>query len=167
MEVTARQMEIDGGLLQVTMAEQNLNRPEVRAILEQVRSEAMPKCVRVNVSAQACSFRSRPAGQPHDFGLDGRLAGVPAIAGEQPHFGSASQAAPVMPQLFQEFRAEHDVSILAAFSALDMHHHTLFIDVADLQAREFCTAKSSGVKRHQDHAIERKQTRSDAPLAPD
>jgi hypothetical protein len=37
-----RQVQVDRGFFQITMAQENLNRPQIRAGLEQVCGEAVP-----------------------------------------------------------------------------------------------------------------------------
>jgi len=46
-------MKVDGGLLQIAVAEQDLDRPQVRAGFDQVRRETMTQRVWVNVFAHA------------------------------------------------------------------------------------------------------------------
>ena len=42
-------MEVDGGFLQIAMTEQNLNGAQIRSGFEQVRREAVPQGVRMNL----------------------------------------------------------------------------------------------------------------------
>jgi hypothetical protein len=44
-----REVEIDGGLFEVTMPEQNLDGAQVGSCFQQVRRKAMPQCVGMNV----------------------------------------------------------------------------------------------------------------------
>jgi len=62
---------------------------------------------------------------------------VPAVARKQPLLGLAPEAAPVGAQLFEQLRTEHDVAILAALAFVDVNHHPLAVDVADLEASRF------------------------------
>jgi hypothetical protein len=40
--VLLRKVEIDGGLFQITMSQQNLDGPQIRAIFKQMSGETMP-----------------------------------------------------------------------------------------------------------------------------
>jgi hypothetical protein len=86
---------------------------------------------------------------------------VPTVAWKQPNAGLAPQAAPVVPQGFEQFRAEHDVPILATFTALNMDHHALAIDVGNLQMCQLGAADAGRIKRHQQDAIKRRARRVD------
>ena len=79
---------------------------------------------------------------------------MPAVAGKQPDCRFPAQTAIVVPQHFQQVRAEHDIAIFAAFASLDMDHHALTVDVRDLQMRQFGTPQASGIQGHQESAVE-------------
>src|SRR5580698_2135638 len=95
--------------------------------------ETVPQSVGMNLFLDASSFRGVLTGIPGHLGVDRPIAGVPTIAWKQPNAGLAPQAAPVFPQRFEQFRAEHDVSILTALTALNVDHHALAIDVGNLK----------------------------------
>src|SRR5579864_3284951 len=117
----------------------------------------------MDVMAQTGTRGRFPAGQPNDFGSDGVVGGVPAIAGEQPHLRFSSQTAPMLPECLQQLGAEHEVAVLATLSALYVNHHSLAVNVANLQMREFGPAHSGRIERHQDRAIERSRCGVDEP----
>jgi hypothetical protein len=59
-------------------------------------------------------------------------------AGKQPASRQQHPQAPALPppgaQQLKQLRRQHGVAVLAAFALLDSQHHTLGIDVADLDA---------------------------------
>src|SRR5215470_3707206 len=57
-------------------------------------------------------------------------------------------------QFLEQDGAEHHVTVLLAFAALNVHDHASAIDVADLQARELGAPHADAVEGHQNGAIE-------------
>ncbi len=94
---------------------------------------------------------------------------VPAVAGEQPLLRLAPETAPVDAQLFEQLRAEHDVAVLAALALMDVNHHPLAVDVADLEAGRFCAACAGGIHASSAGCDEKeyRPRRSVAQLLPD
>ena len=91
---------------------------------------------------------------PEDLGSDGMTCGVPSVAGKQPLCRLAPEPAPVDAQRIEQLRAEHDIAVLASLASLDMNHHALAVDIADLQMRRFCATCPGGIERHQQDAVE-------------
>jgi hypothetical protein len=64
IQALLRKVEVDGGLFQIAMAEQNLDRPQVRAVFEQVSGEAVPQglfillMIRIQQRSAIASIRS-------------------------------------------------------------------------------------------------------------
>jgi hypothetical protein len=56
---------------------------------------------------------------------------------------------PICAQNPQQLRREHDVAILAALALLDPDHHSLAVDVGDLEKNDFQHAQSGGINRGQ------------------
>jgi hypothetical protein len=75
-------VQVDGGLFQIAMPQQDLNGAQIRTGLKQVSGEAMPQSVRVNFFLDTRSLGSRLARLPGHFGIDRVIRGVPAIAGK-------------------------------------------------------------------------------------
>jgi hypothetical protein len=48
----------------------------------------------------------------------------------------------VLPQFFEQVRAEHEIAVLAALAAANMHHHALAVDVRDFKIRQFGAPQS-------------------------
>jgi len=67
------------------------------------------------------------------FRIDGLITVVPTVAWKQPFAGLSRQAAPVLAQFFQQFWAEHHISVNASLAALNVNHHPLAVDVTDFQ----------------------------------
>src|SRR6202034_406251 len=93
------------------------------------------------------------AGSPEALGGDGVTCRVPAVAGKEPLLGLAAETSPVDAQLLEQFRAEHDIAVLAALALPDMDHHPLAVDVTDLQVSRFCAACTGRIHGHQQHAM--------------
>jgi len=60
----------------------------------------------------------------------------------------------VRAQFLEQDGAEHDVAVLPAFAALNVHHHAAAVDVADLEAGELGAAHAGAIEGHQNGAIE-------------
>src|ERR1019366_2193382 len=93
--------------------------------------------------------------------VDGLIAAVPAVAGKQPDAGFSGQAPPVRAEFVEQDRAEHHISVLATLPALDVNHHSLAIHVTDFQMGQLGIADSSGVKSHEQGAMEGSARRVD------
>src|SRR5258707_12144818 len=124
-------MEVDGGLFEVAMAQQDLNGAQIRARLEKMRGEAVTQRVGMDLFLDARSLGSLLTGVPRCFRIDGLITVVPTVAWKQPYAGLSRQAAPVPAQFFQKFRAEHHIAISASLAPLNVNHHPLAVDVAD------------------------------------
>ncbi len=74
------------------------------------------------------------AGVARRFGIDGVISSMPTVAGKEPVAGFSPQPAPVLAQFVKQLGAKHDIPVFAAFSSLDVNHHALTVDIADLQA---------------------------------
>src|ERR1019366_3983175 len=147
-------MQIDGSHFEVAMAEQDLNGAQVRSGFEKVCGETMPQGVGMDAPViEACAFSGDLTGRPEDLGGHRTAGCVPAVSGKQPLLRLAPEAAPVSAQLFEQLRTEHDIAVLAALALVDMNHHPLAVDVADLQAGRFCAAGTGGIERHQKDAM--------------
>ena len=95
-EMLARQVQIDGRLFEVTMAEQQLDSAQVGTRFQQMRRETMPQRVRVDmVMCKSGAFGSVLTSIPKNLGCDGATARVPAVAGEQPLGGLVAKSTPI------------------------------------------------------------------------
>src|SRR5215471_2517876 len=143
-----REMKVDGGLLQIAVPQQNLDGAHVRTRFQKMGSEAVAQSVGMNLFLDASSFCSVLTGMPGHLGVDRPIAGVPTIARKQPNAGLAPQAAPILPQGLEQFRAEHHVPVLAAFTAPNVDDHALTIDVGNLQMCQLGAANAGRIERH-------------------
>src|SRR4051795_1896327 len=98
--------------------------------------------MRVNFGTETRSYGCFAARVPYHFCIHRALSCVSAVAGKQPRLRLPPEAAPVQPQLIQQFRAQHDLAVLMSLSSLDVDHHPLAVDVADFQMRQFSPPES-------------------------
>jgi hypothetical protein len=80
MEMALGKMQVDSGLSQIAMAEQDLNGAEIRARFEEMRGEAVAQSVGVQIfldTRSLCSFLAR---MPNCFCIDGPITAVVAVA---------------------------------------------------------------------------------------
>ena len=78
LEVPLRQMEIHRRVRQVRVAQQHLDRPQVRAGLQQVRRVRMSQRVRTDATVDAGRLRGESHGLPDDLRRE-RPVGAPAV----------------------------------------------------------------------------------------
>src|SRR5579872_5148425 len=83
------------------------------------------------------------------------IGSVPTVAGEQPDGGFTPETAPVLTQSFQQILTEHDIAIFAALATLHMDYVAGTVDIRDLEMSQFGTTETSGIKRHEQSALER------------
>src|SRR5436309_13664432 len=102
-------------------------------------------------------------GPPDDLVADRVWRSVPPAAGKQPHGRLAGQATIMLSQFLKQMRAEHDVSILAAFAVLNMEDHARGVDIGDLQCGQLGTTHACSVESHQNGAVDRSVRRLDEP----
>jgi hypothetical protein len=160
--VLARQVQVDHGLFEVTMPEQHLDGAKVRASFEEMRCEAVPERMRMDVLVlQTGANSGLPTGRPQDLGRDRAARCMPSVAGKQPHRWLVPKPTPVGTQCLEQRRTEHHVPVLASLAAADMNHHPLAVDVAHLQRRDLCQACSRGIQRHEQDALKRGLCRID------
>ena len=153
-------MEIAGGLFQIVMPQQNLNRVQIGAGFQHVRGEAVTEHVGIHLFLDPSTTGSVLAGMPWGFRIDGLITAMPAVPGKEPD-GFSSQAPPVCAEFVEQNGTEHHVAVLATLAALDVNHHASAIDVADLEACQFRIPNTRGVEGHEDSAMERSASRID------
>src|SRR3984893_4860548 len=121
-----------------------------------MRGEAVAQRVRVYGFRESGPSSGSFTGLVDHLGSDGLIAGMTTLARKQPHARFSSQPLPVLPEFVEQLCAEQHIAVFAAFTALDVDHHALTIDVADFQACEFGTTESGGIERHQQSAMQRR-----------
>src|SRR6202022_1296531 len=149
-------MQIDGGVFEIPCPQQHLDSTQIRARFKQMRGKAVAQRVRMHIVRKAGLARSSFASMVDHLGGDGVIAGMTTLAREQPYARFSSQPVPVLPEFVEQPCAEQYIAVFAAFTALDVDHHALAVDVTHFQACEFGTAESGGVERHQQSAMQRR-----------
>ena len=122
------------------MAEQQLDRAEVGAGLQQVNRERVAQRMRRNRLADAALQAHFPTGAI-DGGWSDRLAGP--ITGKQPLSGMG--ILPIVPEHRQQFGRQHDIAIFVALALVDPNDHALAIDRSGLEAEGFGDSQTGGV----------------------
>ena len=116
-------------VLRLRWPEQDLDGPQVGAVLEQVGGEAVSEGVHGDVLVQPDGAARRPADLaarlPEVIGRSGRRSGEEAVAGPD--------GLPVVAEDLQQPRREHDVAILLPLALADADDHALAVDVVDAQ----------------------------------
>ena len=144
------------------MAEQQLDRAEIGAGLQQVNRERVAQRMRRNRLADAALQAHFPTGAI-DGGWSDRLAGP--ITGKQPLSGmgilpivpkhrrcpqpppllSRMGILPIVPEHRQQFGRQHDIAIFVALALVDPNDHALAIDRSGLEADGFGDLQTGGV----------------------
>src|SRR5215470_5192394 len=118
-----------------------------------MRGEAMPQRVRMNRFPETRTLSCLLASMPNSFRIDGPIPAMAVITRKEPDTRLSPQPPPVFPEFLEQLGAQHHVAILASLPALDVNHHALAVDVANFQVRQFGTAHSGSVERHQQGAM--------------
>ena len=67
----------------------------------------------------------------------------------------------MLTKFFEQLGTEHHIPVFPSLAALNVNHHTLAVDVADLQAGQFGTAQTGGVEGHEQCAVKGRAGRLD------
>jgi hypothetical protein len=139
--MSAREMQIDRGLLEIAMPEQNLDRAKISSSLEKMRRKAVPQGMRMDVFVLETGANSiLPTRRPEHLRRDRRPRRMPPVAGKQPDCCLVPEPAPVGAESFEQRRIQHHVPIPAALAAADVDHHSLAVNVGHLQMSHFSPA---------------------------
>ena len=114
MEVALGKMQVDGGLFQIAMAQQDLNGAEIRTRFEEMCGEAVAQCVRVQVFLDARSLSGFLARIPNCFCIDGPITAMVAVARKQPYAWLSSQPTPVLAKLLKQLWTEQHIAVFVA-----------------------------------------------------
>lgn len=107
----------------------------------------MAQGVRMDGTVKARALCGSLAGMVERFCARRVIRSMPTVAGKEPIVGFSPQPTPVLAQFFEQLGAEHDIAVLAALSSLDVNHHALAVDIADLQVGYLGTPQASSVER--------------------
>ena len=141
--------------------EQHLDGAQICARFEEARGKAVAQRVRMHTVRETGPPGGSFEGMVDYLGSDGAITGTTMIAREQLYARLSPQPVPVSSKFFEQLWAEQHIAVLAAFTALDVNHHALTVDIADFQAREFGTPESGGVEGHQQSAMQGRASRID------
>ena len=88
-----REVQIDRGLFEIAMTEQDLDGAQIGSGFEQVRREAVPQGMRMDVPVlKASANRGLLAGCPEHLGGDRTARRMPPVAGKQPLRSACAEA---------------------------------------------------------------------------
>ena len=127
------------------MPEQELNRAQVGARLEEMDREGMPERVWRNRLGELRASDGAPAGMLDRFRRDRLLR---ALAGKEPVPGPVDL--PPGAQDRQQLRREHHVAVLLPLTLLDAQHHPFAVDGGHREVDNLGDAEAGGVARGQD-----------------
>src|SRR5664279_843263 len=140
--------EISSGSGQMTMAQQQLDRADIGAGLQQVDGERVAKGVWRDRLADTALPPHFPTGGI-DGGCSNRLAGT--VTGEQPFAGPGTL--PIVPEHGEQFGRQHDIAIFAAFALINPDDHALAIDRRGFETDGFGYPQTGRITDGQDHAV--------------
>src|SRR5262252_1877716 len=93
--------------------------------------ETVPQSMRMHSFVKVRPPGGSGAGMPNGFRIDRPVSAMVVPAGKEPDSGAPPQTAPVLTKFFEQFEAEHDVTVFASFGALDVNDHPLLVEVAE------------------------------------
>jgi hypothetical protein len=141
------QMQVAAGGFQIRVPEQQLNGPQIRTGVEQMRCETVAQSVRVHSFPDSGAGGSVFDGEEDALAAQGHVAGVGGSAtGEQVSLRPGVRRTPVSAKFLEQPRAEHDVAILFAFTLLDVNQHACAVDVFDFELNQFFAPHAGGVQ---------------------
>jgi len=118
-EVALREMDVDGSILETSVAEEKLNGAQIGARFEQVCGEAVTKSMGMKRFANTGALGGFAAGLPDHLIANRIICIVPAATGKQPDGWFANEPAIMVAQFVEQTGAEHDVAVLAPLPFLD------------------------------------------------
>lgn len=96
-----REVQVDGGLFQIPMAQQDLDGAEICTCFQEMSGEAVAQRVWVHVFLDARLLGGFLTRLPNRFRIDRRITAMVAVAWKQPCAWLALQSAPVFAQRLQ------------------------------------------------------------------
>src|SRR5271154_2508758 len=126
--------------LQLRVAEQDLDHPDIDVLFEQMRCKAVPQRMRGHTLGNLGHVGRGVAGAGE---LACRHRGDRVLAREQPALRPRNTI-PVA-QKFEQHRGKHRVAVLAAFALVDAQHHAFGIDIGYLQGDDLGNTKPGTV----------------------
>ncbi len=141
-----RDLGVEGGVVQLGVPEQDLDDPDVGAVLQQVGGEAVAQRVRPDPLGDVGGL-CRLDDDAMELPRADRLHRV--LSGEQPavavHHALLPPDLPPLAQQGEQVFGQHGVAIPPALAALDPEQHALAVDVGDLQRRHLGDAQARAI----------------------
>jgi hypothetical protein len=163
VEVPSREVEIHRRVRQVSVAQQELNRPQVGARFQEMRRVGVSQRVRRHAFVDPRLARGPVHRLPDHLRRD-RGIGTPAVVRPRKEIGLRSHPPVVLTECGEERGTEGDLAVAAALALLDAEHHALAIDVADFELARFVAAQAGPVERQQQRAVIEIPCPGDQPL---
>ncbi len=159
-QMLLRKVQVHGGVFELGMAQQHLDRAQIGAGFEQVSRKTVPQGVRRDVFGDAGPLGGLLAGFPRHLRGDGNI-GAPVLHGAGKQIGLGFHPTPIDAKCLQQLRAQRHIAVVAALALTDVHHHALAIDVSGFQAAQLGAAHASGVQRHEHGLVKQVAGRAD------
>src|SRR5215467_279724 len=137
--------------LQISMPKQNLDGPQVGTRFQQMSGPTVSQSVWCDAFVDAGPTCGLTACDP-DCLIGNRLFLLYATHARRKQVDLGLTPAPILPQGFQQGWAERQIAIFSALAGDDTDDHSLAINVADLEVREFGATHAGAVERHQQRA---------------
>src|SRR5260370_37788644 len=126
------EVQIDGRVIQRSMAEQHLDGAQVRPCFKQVSRVAVPQAMRGDVLFDPGSSRGVLAREP-DHLVANRHIGSPAIDDTRKQESLRLHPSPVAAPLFKKRWAERYIAVAPSLALTYVDHHQRAVDVRGLQ----------------------------------
>jgi hypothetical protein len=147
--MTRADLSVQLGRLNRLVAQKNLNRPNIRAQLEQVRGKAMPQHMWRDSLAEATGACGASEHVSSGLLIE-RFVGL--TPGKQVR-ARRSALHIVSSKDGEQASTQHSEAIAATLGLPDMNHHPLAIDVVDLKVTDLGYAKPRTVSGHQKRSV--------------
>ena len=131
------------------MAQEDLDRAQVRARLEEVRRARVPQRVGLTRRSMPAAFAAKRTASQMHLEVSGLSARQPLLAWEEGTSAAASTGS--IAQRREQRRARGHLA-RGRLPALDAEHHALAVDVRDFQLQEL-TCRRPAPERHQHRAV--------------
>jgi hypothetical protein len=146
------QVQVDGGVGEFGMTEQNLDRAQIGTGFQHVSGETVPERVRRHMLTDPSKFRGLRHGLPDNLLCDGHV-GPPVVDGAGEQICLRLHPAPILAQGVQQLRGQQDVAVTATLALANMNDHALAIDIADLEMAWFSASQAGRIQHHQHGAM--------------
>src|ERR1019366_807682 len=136
LQMAAGQMQVECGIANLGMAEQNLDGAQVGAGFQHMGREAVSKQMRRNALADTGALTSLVHSLPHDLRSNGHVC-PPVVHRAWEQIGLGFHPAPVLTQSLQQLGAQENIAVAAALALVDTNDHAFAVDIGDLEMAQF------------------------------